>query len=414
MAVEVQRMRQRLVKLGIAVAEIAHEGETTETHKTVDGEERNSEPGPCSLPHLPPTLLPAASPCKADEAAEKEAVYAGAESSWGYKTSGGLLDRACGNGTKASKLYGLDSGVPSKLGTPRTPATTFTPRILDGRKLDLWPNAAKEEPAGERKQPSLEKVAIRLPTGPHVRLDQLCLHMDGGLTNRREKGTEDKGLGCQIDLQAPENVGSLFTQVDQGQGVGFDINGLSLRGEKPPAKVLVSRMTNSGRKCLEDGVGSPCVRASVSLARLVERLATERVEHYREGEEGETVSAKVAISPAKAVGRGLLDCGEKSIEEFGAEHQVDNKESSESSSNIDKKIHIHNGAESPSCDYSTCADALALVKSTGKDPTVSEEKSIEDLETGFQRNSQGLRVTNKLGSKSISINDYLGTQPRAF
>ncbi|XP_073388817.1 uncharacterized protein [Physcomitrium patens] len=174
MAIEVQRMRERLVNLGIAVAEIAHDGETTDNKW--DSDEKYPECCHYSMPSESPNKrselaahtavehedscrpnsseLPGSGQCakRALSCSLQDRIANGTEN----LCTGGVSKTNC-SGLSTGGLYSLDASAPGNLGTPRTPKI--------GRTIDLWQIKARKEPE-DGKVESVGEVEIYLATNP--------------------------------------------------------------------------------------------------------------------------------------------------------------------------------------------------------------------------------------------------------
>lgn len=236
MAIEVQRMRERLVNLGIAVAEIAHDSETTDGKWDSDKKytdccdypmlsespNKRSELATLMAGECGDSCIPNSSEFpEFDQCAKRtltfclqERIENGTENA----SVGGESETNC-NGLSASGLNSLDPAASGILGTPRTSK-------ID-RKIDLWQIKAREV-ADDGKLDSVGEAEAYLAAN-FTSVRQVENSVDEGL------GVEHTPLICRpIKMPFKAEAGSFLANKDDKNIVERVVKSL---GESPVNKI---------------------------------------------------------------------------------------------------------------------------------------------------------------------------------
>lgn len=391
MAIEVQRMRERLVNLGIAVAEIAPDGESTD--RKWDGDNKFSD---YSLPPESPSKRSAFAARAAAEFEEScmpsppseppgsaqygakmassfflhERVADGTESS-----CSGVVDKRNCNGLSPGESYNLGAAAPCTMGTPRTPRTPRTPsgthnlRNLDGRKIDLWQIKAREDPEGRKGQ----TVEEELPQAAQTPCAKVT-----------EKFTDKQGSGVN-------HVPSIYRSIKIPSKAELG-RVLAHRGERNVAERMLNLQGHS-----------PCSRAAGPPAKSFESELAERKENEIVANHKDTVSS---LGTSPTFGRELMS-RENILPNSGEGIRSEELRPDGRHPNIEKKTDSH--ASQPSCTFLLCKDTLPSINSF-------EESNLEKREMSHQHEaeSQGDKQmirTQRLFArcKSVDMNEFLGT-----
>lgn len=378
MAKEVQRMRERLVNLGIAVAEIAHDGESTVERKW-DGEEKISDY--LSIPESPSkrtatATADAAAPAYEDSCMPNSSSTPPEFASYGAKRASSFclqdriaegIENLCSSAVSkkncnilsADESFSLEGAATSIMGTPRTPSERHKLRNLDGRKIDLWQIKAREEPEGGNRQ------------------------------NVEEE-----------EVEKSQPLSSKQEQKQQGSGVQSP---LICRPIKIPSKAELGRvLANRGeRSVAERGLfsreQSPCNKAAKSPET---ELSRRRKEHEIATNQKDTLYSLAAVSPT--FGRAIKSRGKikRNLEEGNA---LEDQRHSNTKPKVD--------ASSPSsCTFPTFEDSLSSAKPFEISNLERRESSHEHDDTNFQGESQLIRTQRLFGRcKSVNVNEIIGT-----
>lgn len=415
-------MRERLVNLGIAVAEIAHQGENADIDNTGDGDYLLP---PNSSDFLQTDTSNATNKheamCMSVPASGRRGAYPITEKTLRFPprmvadeiNSLTIEITTTGASTKSSKgltecgLVGLDLVARSILGSPQTPAKSFSRRISDGQEIDVWKINAKEEHEGERKQILEERAVLYLPTITRGCLE--CLEMEAGVAESKEKMNEKELIGCQGEYLATEKSNNVVYQVedDNEEQDILDVNFTTI------ANLLLANSLPTGVTKTEDKIekdqglwyegSSPCDSIDSTLARAAV-AHTQRKTHHREGFQMESFSARVRQSQTRAVERGTSRT-EQDFEGIVGGIQHERQSLHESLSNIEPKV---SDIEVSIPLFSPFRDPNVRVKCSGISNFQSKEKCGEDMMTGFQFDKQTKRAPvlngryTKFGSSETS------------
>ena len=391
MAIEVQRMRERLVNLGIAVAEIAHDGERLD--RKWDGEDKYADYS------LPPESPRKRSACAAHAAAEFEESClpnppseTPGSAQYGVKLASsfflhdrvadgtetlcsGVVDKKNCNGLSPGESNNLGSPAPCTMGTPRTPRTpsgTHNLRNLDGRKIDLWQIKAREDPEVRKEQTVQEEeeipLAVQTPTLKLV-----------------EKPVEKQGSGINhvpsvyrpIKIPSKAELGRVLAQ----------------RGERNAAERI---LTSQGH--------SPCSRAAGPPAKSLETELAERKENDTVVNHRDTMSSLGSVSPT--FGRELM-CKEDTLPNSEEGNRNEELRPDGHHSNIENKADNH--ASQPSCTFPSCKETMSSANSFEVSNLEKREMSHQH-EAEIQSDTQLIRTQRLFGRcKSVDMNEFLGT-----
>lgn len=378
MAIEVQRMRERLVNLGIAVAEIAHDGESTE--RKWDGSEEKLFSGYSLPPESPskrsayaaefeescmpnPPSEPYASAFKRAASSFQDRI---ADSSESLQCSGVVSCKSKNCNTAGESYNNLDGAAPCMMATPRTPSGTHNLRNLDGRKIDLWQIKAREEPDSGRNTQTEEEG-----TPPSVKQDEKPVDKQG----------EDP-----IKIPSKAELGRVLANM----------------GER----------NHAAERGLTSHEHSPRNRAAADPhAKSLESEVARRKEQENHKH---TMSSVDIISPKFGL---ALKSRENNLPNF--EEGNLNKEQRPGDgrhSNITKA----KADNPPSCTFHTCKDSLSSASKVPIEASNLERRENmphDQLEeTDFQAgDSQLIRTLRLFGRcKSVSMNEFLGTLNHAM
>lgn len=405
MAVEVQRMRERLVNLGIAVAEIAHQGENAGIHNTGD-EDYLVPPNSSDLlqANTSNATTKHEATCMSVPTSGRAGAYSVTEKAL-RSSPGRVADETdsfriemttTDASTKSSKglsecsLVGLDPVAHSLMGSPQTPAKSFSLRITDGQEIDICKINAKEEPGGERKQTLAERAVLCLPSIPRARLE--CLEMEAGVANLKEKMNDKELIRCQGQYLVTETSKNVVYQVEdhieeQVLDLNFFTTSKQLTNSLPKVVTKTEDKMEKDQGVTYEG-SSPCDSIDSTQARVANIANTRRKTHPREGFQIESFSARVRQSQTRALGRGASGT-ERDFEDIEGGIQHERQGLHESSSNIEPKV---SDIGRSILLFSPFRDPNVRVKCSGISTFQSKEKCAEDMMTGFQSDKQTKRA----------------------
>ncbi|KAG0620057.1 hypothetical protein M758_4G185700 [Ceratodon purpureus] len=390
MAIEVQRMRERLVNLGIAVAEIAHDGDSTD--RKWDGEDKFSE-----------YTLPLESPSKrsAFAAAEfRESCMPSPPSEppgsaqYGAKIASNfflhdrigdgtesvcldVVDKKNCNGLPPGESYSLGAAAPCTIGTPRTPRTpssTHKLRNLDGRKIDLWQIKAREDPEGRKEETVEEEEEI--PLAAQIPIIKLA-----------EKPVDKQGTAINL-------VPSIFRPIKIPSKAELG-RVLAHRGERNVAERL---LTTQGH--------NPCSRATGPLDKSLETDLAERKENETVVNHKDTMSSLGKLSPT--FGRELIS-RENILPNSEEGNRNEELRPDGHHSSIERKTDNH--ASKPTCTFPSCKETLSS-SNTFEESNLGKREMSHQPEAEIQGDAQLIRTQRLFGRcKSVDINEFLGEIP---
>lgn len=385
MAIEVQRMRKRLVNLGIAVAEIAHDGECTE--RKWDGEDRFSG-----------YALPAESPNKrsafaAHNAAEFRdsclrnppseppgSAQQGSKRASSFCLQDTIVDenlcKKNGVALSAGESYNLDGATPCMMGTPRTPSSAHNLRNLDGRKIDLWQIKAREDAEGCNRL-NIEEIEEEVSMAAKT----TSVKQDEKPADKQGSEVEDPSICRLIKIPSKAEVGRV----------------LANRGER-----------NAAERGIISQEHSPRNRTAGPHAKSSESELPRGKEHEIVANHKDTLSS-IATTPS-TFGRvlksreNILPFFEEGI--HNVEQRLDGRHS-----NAKPKADSH-ASIPPSCTFPTCKDSLSTTRFFEASNCERSEMPHEYEESDFQGDSQLIRTQRLFERcKSVNMNEFLGDIP---
>lgn len=416
MAVEVQRMRQRLVNLGIAVAEISHDGDNNAESRNCnlgDADEKALDLGPNISSPKTPDLVPSLSPRLMQERKEESSSLVGkvppnspisaatgvvvvshdAQSSWCEKAISVLTERANSNAAVEMTTSRTAEDGSAALGTSTIPSCFHPSKNHNGCKADAWQPIIGSEYESENihvMQSSASARGLKLQLG-----------LQSGVKEQREKSGGERGLGFWADdiSRKTATAGSMAKPIERGimdmgekslvePGPDYHKSTMNLPKDTTvsPAASAERGIRDRGEKSIDDQ--GRVLHQSATLGPKLSISPSKPVAISATGRNGEKImeedkcvafhkmglATRTVLSPAKPVGRGVNGRGEKCMEECGVGCQIDSPNQ---------------------------RDALTPAKLSGCCVTDRGEKCLEDLQGGggYQIGRLGPRVAMSAPAK---------------